>query len=78
MPDEIEWSVKHPIEHVSGTTVFPKFFGEKNSCEYFQKKAKKHLEEDQVSILDKEQLFYYEILRSVFGAPIKGLLKGKG
>ena len=78
LPDEIVWRLKHPIEYGSGTTVFPKFFEEKISEEYFQKKAKKYLEEDQVSIRDKEQLFYYEIFRSVFGAPLKVFSKAKG
>jgi len=78
LPDEIVWRVKHPIEYGSGTTVFPKFFEEKISDEYFQKKAKKYLEEDQVSIRDKEQLRYYEVFRSVFGTPIKVFSKAKG
>ncbi len=78
LPDEIVWRLKHPIEYGSGTTVFPKFFEEKISDEYFQKKAKKYLEEDKVSIRDKEQLFYYEIFRSIFGTPIKVFSKAKG
>lgn len=78
LPDEIVWRVKHPIEYGSGTTIFPKFFEEKISDEYFQEKAKEYLEKDQVSIRDKEQLFYYEIFRSVFGTPIKVFSKAKG
>ena len=30
---------------------------------------RKYLEEDKVSIRDKEHLFYYEIFRSLFGIP---------
>ena len=78
LPDEIVWRLKHPIEFGSGTTVFPKFFEEKTSDEYFQEKSKEYLEEDQVSIRDKEQLFYYEIFRPVFGAPNKIFSKAKG
>ncbi|UCD26149.1 MAG: hypothetical protein JSV75_04395 [Candidatus Bathyarchaeota archaeon] len=78
LPDEIVWRLKHPIEYGSGTTVFPKFFGEKISNEYFQEKGKKYLEEDQVSMKDKEQLFYYEIFKSIFGTPIKIFSKAKG
>jgi asparagine synthase (glutamine-hydrolysing) len=59
LPDEIVWRVKIPIEYGSGTTVFPKFFGEKISDGHFQEKAKEYLEEDQVSIRDKEQMFSY-------------------
>ena len=69
LPDEIVWRIKTPIEFGSGTTIFPKVFGEKISDEYFQKKAKKYLEADQVTIRDKEHLFYYEIFRSHFGIP---------
>jgi asparagine synthase (glutamine-hydrolysing) len=78
LPDEIVWRVKCPIEYGSGTTVFPKFFRENISGEYFQEKAKEYLENDQVSIRDKEQMFYYEIFRSAFGAPIKIFSKAKG
>jgi asparagine synthase (glutamine-hydrolysing) len=78
LPDEIVWRLKHPIEFGSGTTVFPKFFEEKISDGYFQEKAKKYLEKDQVSIRDKEHLFYYEIFRSLFGTPIKIFQKTKG
>lgn len=78
LPDEIVWRLKSPIEFGSGTTVFPKFFGERISDEYFREKVKQYLEEDQVSIRDKEQLFYYEIFRSVFGTPIKIFSKTKG
>ena len=78
LPDEIVWRLKHPIEFGSGTTVFPKFFEEKISDGYFQEKAKKYLEKDQVSIRDKEHLFYYEIFRSLFGTPIKFFSKARG
>ena len=44
-------------------------FSEKLSDEYFQKKTKKYLETDQVTIRDKEHLFYYEIFRSHYGVP---------
>ncbi len=71
LPDEIVWRTKTPIEFGSGTTVFPKVFGEKLSDEYFQEKVRKYLEEDQVSIRDKEHLFYYEIFRSLFGIPFE-------
>ena len=78
LPDEIVWRLKHPIEFGSGTTVFPKFFDEKISDGYFQEKAKEYLGKDQVSIRDKEQLFYYEVFRSVFGVPIRVFSKAKG
>jgi asparagine synthase (glutamine-hydrolysing) len=78
LPNEIIWRAKIPIEYGSGTTVFPRLFGERISDGYFQEKAKKYLEEDQVSIRDKEQMFYYEVFRSLIGTPIKIFSKAKG
>jgi asparagine synthase (glutamine-hydrolysing) len=78
LPEEIIWREKSPIEYGSGTTVLPKFFEERISDGYFQEKMKKYLEEDQVSIRDKEQMFYYEIFRSLIGTPIKIFSKAKG
>jgi len=78
LPDEIVWRIKTPIEFGSGTTVFPKVFGEKISDEYFQEKVRKYLEEDQVSIRDKEHLFYYEVFRSLFGIPFEVFLEVEG
>ncbi|MCJ7614484.1 asparagine synthase-related protein [Candidatus Bathyarchaeota archaeon] len=69
LPDEIVWRIKTPLEFGSGTTIFPKVFGEKISDKYFQQKSKKYQETDQVTIRDKEHLFYYEIFRSTFGVP---------
>jgi asparagine synthase (glutamine-hydrolysing) len=69
LPDEIVWRKKVPLEFGSGTTIFPQVFSEKISDKYFQEKVKKYQETDQVSIRDKEHLFYYEIFRSHFGVP---------
>ena len=69
LPDEIVWRKKTPLEFGSGTTIFPQVFGEKVSDSYFQEKAKKYMEIDEVTIRDKEHLFYYEVFRSHFGVP---------
>lgn len=69
LPDEIVWRVKTPLEFGSGTTIFPKVFAKKIPDKYFQAKAKKYLESDQVTIRDKEHLFYYEVFRFYFGIP---------
>ncbi|MCW4016153.1 MAG: asparagine synthase-related protein [Candidatus Bathyarchaeota archaeon] len=69
LPDEIVWRLKTPLEFGSGTSIFPKVFSKKLSDEYFQKKTKKYLDVDQVTIRDKEHLFYYEVFRSQFGVP---------
>lgn len=78
LPDEIVWRLKTPIEFGSGTTIFPKFFGKKLSDNYFQDKAKKYLEDDQVTIRDKEHLFYYEVFRSLFGVPAEFFKDAEG
>lgn len=70
LPDEIIWRIKTPIEYGSGTTVLPKYFESKISDEYFKDKAKVYLENDKVTIRDKEQLHNYEIYRDLFGAPV--------
>jgi asparagine synthase (glutamine-hydrolysing) len=78
MPDEIVWRLKTPLEFGSGTTIFPKLFSEKIADEYFQKKTKKYLNTDKVTIRDKEHLFYYEIFRSHFGVPSEFFEDAKG
>jgi asparagine synthase (glutamine-hydrolysing) len=78
LPEKIVWRVKTPIEYGSGTTVFPKFFEAKIPDEYFKDKVKEHLKRDQVSIKDKEQLFNYEIFRSLFGPPVEIFSEAKG
>ncbi|UCC57626.1 MAG: hypothetical protein JSW14_04390 [Candidatus Bathyarchaeum sp.] len=78
LPDEIVWRIKTPIEFGSGTTIFPKVFARKISDKYIQNKAKKYLESDQVTIRDKEHLFYYEIFRSHFGVPAEFFKDAEG
>ena len=78
LPDEIVWRIKTPIEFGTGTTIFPKVFSEKISDKYFQNKAKKYLESDQVTIRDKEHLFYYEIFKSHFGVPAEFFKNAEG
>jgi len=69
LPREIVWRVKTPIEYGSGTTTLPNLFNQKIPDEEFEKKRRKHLVKDGVTIRDKEQLFYYEVYRSVIGVP---------
>ncbi len=78
LPDEIVWRKKTPLEFGSGTTIFPKVFSERISDKYFQEKAKKYQESDQVTIRDKEHLFYYENFRSNFGIPSEVFKDAKG
>lgn len=77
LPKEVVWRVKTPIEHGSGTTVLPSMFSQKISDAEFEEKKTKYLDEDKVTIRDKEQLFYYEIYRSALGVPSPTDLEGK-
>jgi len=67
LPEEIVWRVKTPIESGSGTSTLPHFFNSIISNAEFEEKRAKYLDEDKVTIRDKEQLFYYEIYRSEMG-----------
>jgi asparagine synthase (glutamine-hydrolysing) len=69
LPDEIVWRVKNPIEQGSGTAILPALFDQMISNEEFEEKRRKYLEVDKVVIRSKEQLFYYEVFRSVVGIP---------
>lgn len=77
LPKEVVWRAKVPIEQGSGTTVLPSMFSQKISDVEFEEKRSKYLNEDKVTIRDKEQLFYYEIYRSALGAPHPTNPKGK-
>ena len=69
LPPEVRWRDKNPIEVGSGTTILPKYLAKKISDSEFAAKKKKILERDNVTIRDKEQLFYYEAYRDVVGVP---------
>jgi asparagine synthase (glutamine-hydrolysing) len=77
LPREVVWRVKTPIEQGSGTAVLPSVFSQKISDAEFEEKRNKYLNEDMVTIRDKEQLFYYEVYRSALGAPRPTDLEGR-
>jgi len=69
LPEEIVWRVKMPIEHGSGTTMLPSIIDKKISDKEFEEKRSEYLVKDKVIIRNKEQMFYYEVYRSVLGVP---------
>lgn len=77
LPEEIAWRTKDPIEVGSGTATLPSFFNLRIDDSEFEDKRRKYLEEDKVTIRDKEQLFYYEVYRSTVGVPHPIDPKGK-
>lgn len=69
LPEEIVWRIKMPIESGSGTFILPDFFNSIISDTEFEQKRSNYLNEDKVTIRNKEQLFYYEIYKSAIGTP---------
>ncbi|NVM02126.1 MAG: asparagine synthase [Candidatus Helarchaeota archaeon] len=69
LPKEIIWRDKAPIEQGSGTYILPNLFNQEISDTEFNEKKRKYFKEDNVSIRDKEQLFYYELYRKSLGIP---------
>jgi len=77
LPREVAWRVKTPIEYGSGTTTLPNLFNRKILDTEFEEKRRRYLAQDGVTIRDKEQLFYYEVYRSLIGVPHLTGIKGK-
>ena len=77
LPREVVWRVKTPIEYGSGTTNLPNLFNRKILDTEFDEKRRRYLAQDRVTIRDKEQLFYYEVYRSLIGVPYQTSIKGK-
>ena len=77
LPQEIVWRAKTPVEFGSGTATLPSFFNSIIPDTEFNEKKSKYLDEDKVTIRDKEQMFYYEIYRSEIGVPHPTDPKGK-
>ncbi|RLG06810.1 MAG: asparagine synthase, partial [Thaumarchaeota archaeon] len=69
LPAEIVWREKVPIEGGTGTAMLPKIFEQKISPSEFDRLKERYLLEDGVAIRSKEQLFYYQIYRELFGPP---------
>jgi len=72
LPKKIAWRDKvfGPIG-MGMWDYLPKILDSKISSEEFERKRRKYLECDGVTIRDKERLFYYEIYRSAVGVPHK-------
>jgi len=77
LPREVVWRAKTPIEHGSGTTTLPSLFNRKVSDMEFDEKRRGYLDQDGVTIRDKEQLFYYEVYRTLIGVPHPTSVEGR-
>ncbi len=72
LPDEFIWRVKTPIEYGSGSTFLPAVIEAAISNAEFAAKRNEVLQSDGVRLRDKEQLYYYQIYRGLYGAPQRG------
>ncbi|HML02081.1 MAG TPA: asparagine synthase-related protein [Candidatus Bathyarchaeia archaeon] len=77
LPPEVTWRVKTPIEYGSGTNILTDLFNRKILDPEFDEKRRRYFAQDGVAIRDKEQLFYYEVYRSLIGVPYSASIKGK-
>jgi asparagine synthase (glutamine-hydrolysing) len=77
VPQEIVWRVKAPIEVGSGTATLPSRFDSTIPDLEFDEKRARYLNQDKVTIRDKEHLFYYEVYRSIVGVPHPTLASAK-
>lgn len=69
LPESIIWREKSAMQDGSGTSGLTSFLDGMISDSYFAEKTKHYAEKEQVKILSKESLYYYEIYRKYFGAP---------
>jgi asparagine synthase (glutamine-hydrolysing) len=78
IPSEVIWRPKMALEKGTGTVRLQSVFSKKISDEEFREKKQEYLERDDVCLLDKEQMFYYEIFRSQFGSPSEAYPEKEG
>jgi asparagine synthase (glutamine-hydrolysing) len=69
IPKDVIWRPKAPLEQGTGTEVLRTYFNDMISDKEFAEKQKAILAADDVKIVDKEQLLYYEHFRKLFGKP---------
>lgn len=71
IPKKIAWRRKEPMQDGSGTCGLERLFDTVVSDEIFEEKRRNVKETDGVVIRTKESMYYYEIYRQIFGAPVK-------
>ncbi len=71
LPSEIVWRRKEPIEFGSGFTLLRQYVSALISDDEFKRLREEIREKDNVTILCKEQLYYYLIYRKYFEPPHK-------
>jgi asparagine synthase (glutamine-hydrolysing) len=78
LPQSIVWRDKDAMQDGSGTNGLTHFFDSLIPDSIFLEKTKKYLEQEQVTLLSKEALYYYEIYRRYCDYPARlGFSKNK-
>jgi asparagine synthase (glutamine-hydrolysing) len=78
IPSDVIWRPKMALEKGTGTVRLQDVFSKENSNEAFDEKKKLYLAKDNVELVDKEQLFYYELFRDQYGSPSEAFPEKKG
>ncbi len=71
LPRSIIWRDKDAMQDGSGTNGLTHFFNSLISDSVFSEKIKNYLKEEQIELLSKEALYYYEIYRRYYDYPIR-------
>ena len=69
IPSEVVWRPKMALERGTGTVNLQDVFSKEISDQEFGEKKQTYLKEDDVLLLNKEQMYYYEIFRNQYGSP---------
>ena len=78
IPNEVIWRAKMALEKGAGSESLQNVFGQRISNEEFREKRRTYFKRDDVCLLDKEQLFYYEIFRNKHGSPLEAFPEKNG
>ena len=78
IPSEVIWRPKIALEKGTGTVRLQDVFSKKISNEEFREKKQIYLAKDDVELLDKEQMFYYELFRNQYGSPSEAYPEKQG
>jgi asparagine synthase (glutamine-hydrolysing) len=78
IPSEVIWRPKMALEKGTGTVRLQDVFSKRISNEEFCEKKQIYLEKDEVELFDKEQMFYYELFRNIYGSPSEAYPEKEG
>jgi asparagine synthase (glutamine-hydrolysing) len=71
LPQSIVWRDKDAMQDGSGTNGLTHFFNSLVPDSIFSEKTRNYLKEEQIELLSKEALYYYEIYRRYYDYPAR-------